>query len=236
MTLERLIIQYQPTQQTIDLVRSSRLVLFSGISGAGKDTVKRALMARNPIFHDIVSHTTRQPRHNNSTLEQDGIDYHFIDQATAQAMLEQEAFVEAKFVHGTVYGTSVAEIKKAHESGKVAVTDVDVQGVAEFKEISPEAISIFIVPPAYNVWLDRLKSRYTAEDEFIAEWPKRRASSVKELEHALNMPYYHFIINDDLDRAVRVSEEIILRDDVFYEKDNEARILAHNLLDQIRAS
>ena len=50
------------------------------------------------------------------------------------------------------------------------------------------------------------------------------------------MPYYHFIINDDLDRAVRVSEEIILRDDVFYEKDNEARILAHNLLDQIRAS
>ena len=98
MTLERLIIQYQPTQQTIDLVRSSRLVLFSGISGAGKDTVKRALMARNPIFHDIVSHTTRQPRHNNSTLEQDGIDYHFIDQATAQAMLEQEAFVEAKFV------------------------------------------------------------------------------------------------------------------------------------------
>lgn len=234
--LRELVDNYQLSEQTVNLVRSTRLVLLAGISGAGKDTVKRALISKNPIFHDIVSHTTRQPRSNNNMLERDGVDYHFIDNYVAENMLQAGEFVEAKFVHGTVYGTSVAEIQKARESGKIAITDIDVQGVAEFKEIAPGAVSIFIVPPVYSIWVERLKSRYATEDEFIAEWPKRRASSVKELEHALNMPYYHFIINDDLDRAVRVSEEIILRDDVFYEKDNEARILAHNLLDQIRAS
>lgn len=233
--LEALIVGYQPTQQTIDLVRSTRLALLAGISGAGKDTVKRALLARNPSFHDIVSHTTRQPRINNDTLEQDGVDYHFIDTEVAQSMLESSAFVEAKFVHGTIYGTSVAEIRQAHDEDKIAITDIDVQGVSEFKLLAPEAVSVFIVPPSYEEWTRRLQSRYTTEAEFVAEWDKRRKSSIRELRHALEVPYYHFIINDELDRAVRVSEDIILREDVFYEKDNEARILAHRLLEAIGA-
>lgn len=233
--LEALIADYQPTQQTINLVRSTRLALLAGISGAGKDTVKRALLASNSSFHDIVSHTTRQPRVNNHTLEQDGVDYHFIDAEVAQSMLENSAFVEAKFVHGTIYGTSVAEIRQAHDEDKIAITDIDVQGVSEFKLLAPEAVSVFIVPPSYEEWMRRLQSRYATGAEFMAEWDKRRQSSIRELRHALEVPYYHFIINDDLDRAVRVSEDIIMREDVFYEKDNEARILAHRLLEAIEA-
>lgn len=236
MNLEDLIKNYQPTQQTVELVASSKLTLLAGISGAGKDTVKRALIAGDSIFHDIVSHTTRQPRSNNNVLEQDGVDYHFVDLATAQSMLEHHEFVEAKFVHGTVYGTSAAEFQSASRFGRVAITDVDVQGVAELKKIAPDAVSIFIVPPSYGVWLERLKSRYTSDGEFQDEWPKRRASSISELEHALEVPYYHFIINDDLERAVRVSRDIILREDVFYEKDIEARLLAEQLLEQIRST
>ncbi|OYW84875.1 hypothetical protein B7Z17_03335, partial [Candidatus Saccharibacteria bacterium 32-49-10] len=104
------------------------------------------------------------------------------------------------------------------------------------KKLLPDAISIFIVPPAYDIWLERLKSRYSSDEEFMAEWQKRRASSISELRHALDVPYYHFIINDDLSRAVRVSEDIILREDVFYEKDIEARLRAEQLLKQIEQS
>lgn len=233
--LKELIDNYQPSKSVKALVQSARIALFAGISGAGKDTIKRALIGRNPIFHDIVSHTTRQPRRNNNTLEQDGLDYHFVAHDDARHMLENQGFVEAKFVHGTVYGTSVAEIEKSIQESRVAITDVDVQGVAEFKKLAPEAVSIFIVPPSYDEWIERLKSRYSTEEEFVAEWPKRRASSIAELTHALGVPYYHFIINDEIERAVRVSEDIILRDDVFYEKDNEARIVTRQLLEEIES-
>lgn len=233
--LKELIDNYQPSKSVKALVQSARIALFAGISGAGKDTIKRALIGRNPIFHDIVSHTTRQPRRNNNTLEQDGLDYHFVSHDDARHMLENQGFVEAKFVHGTVYGTSVAEIEKSIQESRVAITDVDVQGVAEFKKLAPEAVSIFIVPPSYDEWIERLKSRYSTEEEFVAEWPKRRASSIAELAHALEVPYYHFIINDEIERAVRVSEDIILRDDVFYEKDNEARIVTRQLLEEIES-
>lgn len=232
--LEQLIIGYRPTDETIQLVQRTRLALLAGISGAGKDTIKRRLL-QDSAFRDIVSHTTRAPRSNNGRPEQDGVDYHFIDHAAATQMLHDHAFIEAKFVHGTVYGTSVAELQAAHDERRIAITDVDVQGVAEYKALSPESTAIFIVPPDYATWMTRLKSRYTSEDEFTAEWPKRRASSIKELTDALTVPYYHVIINDDLDRSVRVVREIIERGDIFNRKDDEARLVARNLLERITA-
>lgn len=233
-SLESLVNNYQPTAEAIRLVKDSRLVLLAGISGAGKDSIKRSLIEKNPLFQDIVSHTTRPPRQNNQKLEKNGVDYHFIDMGEAEEILRTHSFIEAKFVHGTVYGTSVSEVKNAYDEGKIAITDVDVQGVDEFKKIAPEAISIFVVPPDYETWLERLRARYNSDEEFHSEWPKRRASSVRELTHALEVPYYHFIINDDLERAVKVSQEIALREDVFYEKDNQARILARKLLEEIK--
>ena len=142
-------------------------------------------------------------------------------------------FIEAKFVHGTVYGTSAAELKLAHDQNQVAITDVDVQGVAEYEQLAPGCIAIFIVPPDYKTWLERLKKRYATEEDFQAEWPKRHQSAIKELAHALEVPYYHVIINDDLERAVRVCKEIIERGDLFSRKDDEARLAARNLLNDI---
>ncbi|MDO4774112.1 MAG: hypothetical protein Q4A37_03245 [Candidatus Saccharibacteria bacterium] len=232
--LERLITEYHPTAETVALVQRTKLALLAGISGAGKDTIKRQLL-QDPSFRDIVSHTTRAPRLNNGRPEQNGVDYHFIDAPTATHLLQQRAFIEAKFVHGTVYGTSVAELQAAHDQGRIAITDIDVQGVAEYKVLSPNSTAIFIVPPDYDTWMTRLKSRYASDDEFVAEWPKRRASSIKELTDALTVPYYHVIINDDLARSVRVCREIIERGDVFNRKDDEARLAARELLERITA-
>lgn len=234
--LKELIDNYQPTDETKELVKQTSIALLSGVSGAGKDTIRRALLAKNDTFLDKVSHTTRSPRENNNRLEQDGVDYHFISMEEAERMVRAREFVEVKLVHNTIYGTSVSEIQKAYDQQRTALTDIDVQGVAEMKQIAPDSVSIFVVPPSYDEWMNRLMSRYNSPEEFAPEWPKRRESSIRELTHALEVPYYHFIINDELERAVRVSEEIILREDVFYEKDNEARIKAYELLKAIQSN
>ena len=83
---------------------------------------------QSPEFADIVSYTTRQPRQNKGVWEREGIDYNYIDEATAARLLESHAFVEAKFVHGTVYGTGVKQIEDIRDAGKIAVTDINVQG------------------------------------------------------------------------------------------------------------
>jgi guanylate kinase len=164
------------------------------------------------------------------------VDYHFIDDATAKAMIENREFIEAKFVHGTVYGTSVDELKKSHDELKIALTDIDVQGVAEYKELSQHVVAIFIIPPTYSVWRERLATRYESAEAFEAEWTKRRNSAIDELTHALEVPYYHFIVNDDLNRAVAVAEEIAHKPDVFHRKDDEARLRARDLLTAIQTS
>lgn len=234
MNLEELITNYKCPESAVDVIKNAKIALIVGISGAGKDTIKEAIL-KKPGYADIVSHTTRQPRMNLGVMEVPGKDYHFISEDEAKKMLEAEEFVEAKYVHGTVYGTSTAEVKRASEAG-VAITDMDVQGVAEYRAISDEVVAIFVVPPTYDVWLDRLRQRYATEEEYQAEWPKRRDSAIKELTRALELPYYHCVINDELERAVEVVAEIAARPDRFTRKDDEARLVARDLLGQIQAA
>lgn len=231
--LSELISNYQTPDIAKDLIRSTRIVLLSGITGAGKDTIKRELL-KSDEYRDIVSHTTRQPRTNSGILEVDGVDYHFIDIQTSREMLKNQGYIEAKFVHGTVYGTSVSELQSIHDGGKTAITDLDVQGVAEYKKISQDVISIFVLPPDYNTWRERLKIRYGLTDVSVDDWAKRRESAIRELEHALLVPYYHFVINDDLDLAVESARKIISHaTDEFHSKDDEARLIARDILAEI---
>jgi guanylate kinase len=231
MDIEQLIADYTPPAKAIEAIKHAKITLLVGISGAGKDTIKTALL-REPDFHDIISHTTRPPRINEGVPEVDGVDYHFITVDEAREMIRKGEFVETKFVHGTVYGTSVAAVEEASRDG-IAVTDIDVQGVAEYKEVSSDVVAIFVVPPSYEAWVTRLKRRYENEDEFMREWPKRRDSAIAELTKALSLPYYHCIINDDLDRAVAAALDIARRPDMFTRKDDEARLAARDLLQQI---
>lgn len=233
--LEQQIAVYQPSEAAMELVRSTPITLLVGISGAGKDTIKRKLLATGD-YHDIVSHTTRAPRANNGAMETPDVDYHFIDAAEASRMVADHEFIEAKFVHGTVYGTSVDELRRSHDEGKIAVTDIDVQGVAEYKSLAQNVIALFILPPNYSTWRQRLSARYESTEAFEAEWPKRRDSAIAELTHALEVPYYHFIVNDELDEAVGVADEITKHGDVFYRKDDELRLRARDLLEAIKLS
>ena len=134
--LQQKLKDYQVPQEAIELIQKTKVAFLVGVSGAGKDTVMKQLLATGK-YHYIVSHTTRKPRENQGILEQNGVDYHFIDLETAETMLDNQAYIEAKMYSGNIYGTSVAEIQQAYADNKVAISDIEVQGVAEYKAVAP---------------------------------------------------------------------------------------------------
>jgi guanylate kinase len=232
-TLQELVDTYKISPAAIELVKTTPIVLLVGVSGAGKDTIKHQLLQTGK-YHHIVSHTTRAPRENGGVMEQDGVEYHFITKEQAADMLRQGAFIEAKKYSDHVYGTSVAEIQKAHDEGKIAVTDLEVQGVAEYKKISPTVIAEFILPPNYGEWQRRLHSRYgdkVADPEDIA---RRMQTAIAELEEALDKPYYHFVVNENLDEAVEAVDSIAHHNDEFTTIDRSFRVWAEQLLEDLQ--
>lgn len=231
--LEFLVKNYQTPPEAISLIENSRVLLLAGISGAGKDTTKKYLL-KNEEYRDIVSHTTRQPRENNGKIEQDGVDYNFISIEKAEEMLKKCEFIEAKFVHGKIYGTSIAEIEKANQNGQISVTDIDIQGIAEYKKMSDQVVAVFILPPDFETWRARFANRYSSAEEFEKDFEKRLPEAISSLEQALEVPYFHFILNDDFRNTARIIDQIMHQDIEFNYKDIEVRVRANNLLKEIR--
>lgn len=232
--LDQLIARYSISDESIAVVRATPIVLLVGITAAGKDTIQKRLLDGDD-YHGIVTHTTRLPRSNNGVLEQDGEHYHFVSQDKIRQMLERNEFIEVNRFGDNYYGTSVGEFRAAQQKHKIALGDIDVNGIASFRAISKDnIIPIFIVPPDYQTWRQRLDGRYLTQAELERELPKRLLAARQELEHALSVPYYHFIINDELDRAVRVADEIAHSSNIFNAHDSEARKRAVQLLAAIQ--
>lgn len=234
--LDQLIARYSISDESIAVVRDTPIVLLVGITAAGKDTIQNRLLV-NSDYHPIITHTTRPPRANNGIMERDGEHYHFVSQADVRQMLERQEFIEVNRFGDNYYGTSVHEFIEAKRNHKIALGDIDVNGIASFRAISKDnIIPIFIVPPDYATWRQRLDSRYHSSEELDRELPKRLLAARQELEHALGVPYYHFIINDNLDRAVRVADEIAHSANTFNTHDAEARARAQDLLSAIQTN
>lgn len=232
--LQFLVENYQTPPDAIELVEKSKILLLAGISGAGKDTTKKYLIKTYQSYRDIVSHTTRPPRENNGKLEQDGVEYNFISKEKAGEMLRNREFIEAKFVHGKIYGTSTAEIQKAFDEEKISVTDIDIQGIAEYKALSEKVVSVMILPPDFETWRARFANRYSSKSEFERDFKKRLPEAVESLEEALSVPYFHFILNDDYRNTARIIHQIMHQDIEFNYKDIEVRVRAEKLLAEIK--
>lgn len=218
---------YSVPESAVDLIKNSQVVFLVGIAGAGKDTILSRLVAM-PDYHHIVSHTTRPPRANHGVMEQNGVEYHFISLETASTMLESGGYIEAKPVHGNVYGTSVAEIKMAHDEGKIAISDIEVQGISEYRAVSDTVIPIFILPPSFDVWQARLMKRYEGNPD-PEDLKTRMRTAQDELREALEKDYYEFVINDDLEHSIQVADEIA-HGNFSTEKNEQARKVAEQLL------
>ena len=222
---------YKTPLQAADIVKSTRVVFLVGVSGAGKDTVRKELLATGD-FHHIVSHTTRPPRHNHGVLEQDGVDYHFVDFKKIEQMLDNTEFIEAKVFSNNVYGTSIAEIQAAHDARLIAISDLEIQGVSEYMAISPTVKPVFLLPPSYEIWQERLKRRYHENDIDPIDISRRLQTAKVELQEALDKDYFYFVINNDLESSIS-TVEAIANDAVGKESTEEARAVAKDLLSKL---
>lgn len=226
--LDDLLKNYHPNEKSIEAVKTTPLVLLVGISGAGKGTIRERLFASGE-YTNFISHTTRAPRENNGIMEQDGVEYHFVSIEKAVDMIKNGEFIEAKHYSGNIYGTTVAELLKAKQSGKIALNDVEIQGIGEYLAPSNSVKAIFIVPPSYDIWMERLLKRYAGRiDE--NDFRKRLATAKNELETTLADNRCSFIINDDLDTAVQDVENIVKHGS---HDDSAARKVAAEILDRI---
>jgi guanylate kinase len=230
--LARKLSTYHPAQSTTELIKKTPILLLVGPTGAGKDSLKTKLLETGR-YHHIISHTTRPPRINHGVVERDGHEYHFIDKATAERMLDEQAMVEAKIYSGNLYGTSAAEIQAAHDDGKIAMTDIEVQGVAEYKALDPKVMAVFLLPPNFQVWQDRLKSRYGDVID-AADFRRRLQTALQEIEQLLNTDYYIALINDDLDEAFAAVQKIASDNDYDGTDDQKARDVAKRLARDIQ--
>jgi len=236
MEIDQLVLNYQPSQAGIDVIKQSKMLLIAGITSSGKDTICSELVASG-IYYPIITHTTRLPRSNNGILEKDGVEYHFVSTDQMAGLLINYKMFEINNFGGNYYGTSIEEFAKAKQLNKVAISRIDIHGVEAIYNVAPDAMTaIFVVPPDYSVWKNRLKNRYSDVKLFEADWQKRRKLAVDELSQALNVvetPYYHFVINDDLDEAISDVNDIIAGKDN-YEREEKAKICAKKLLDAIK--
>jgi guanylate kinase len=188
-----------PAPQAIS--RRGFLLVLSSPSGAGKTTITRRLLERDPTLSLSVSVTTRPRR----PSEIDGRDYHFIDRTTFDRMVEQGELLEYATVFENSYGTPRAPIDAAIAASRDIVTDIDWQGTQQLKGAVPgDLVTIFVLPPSLSALEARLKTRAQDSDEVVAA---RMAKAREEMSHWAE--YDYVIINDDLQKSVEQAEAIV---------------------------
>lgn len=194
------------------------LVIVSGPSGVGKDTVIDALrrLPDGPARHYVVTCTTRPRR----SYEIDGVHYQFLDESTFRELKERGGFLEANDVHGHWYGTPRRQVREALVAGRDVILKIDVQGAAEVKQKVPEALLVFLVPPSLEDLFGRLQSRAT---ESADELDIRQRNAALEL--ARQKDYDYVVVNEtgEVDRtAARVDE--IIRHEKAVHADQRTRV------------
>jgi guanylate kinase len=177
-----------------------RLFVITAPSGAGKTSLTRALLDETPGLKLSTSYTTRAPRPG----EQNGREYHFVDEATFLAMRDRGEFLEHALVHGNRYGTSRKVIAETLERGQDLVLEIDWQGAAQVRKLYPDCVGIFILPPSIEELERRLRGRGQDTEAVIQ---RRLANAQEEITHAGEFEYR--IINKDFDTAQAELAEIV---------------------------
>ncbi len=174
--------------------------MIAAPSGAGKTSLVKALMEREPRLRFSVSFTTRKAR----ATEIDGRDYHFITAAQFQEMAERGEFLEHAQVFDNYYGTGVGAVRDALSAGGLVLLEIDWQGARQVRERMPDARTIFILPPARKTLEERLNARSTDSAEVIQ---RRLKDAQRDIGHWSEFDYV--VINDRFDRALEDLHAIV---------------------------
>lgn len=201
------------------LNRKGLLLVVSGPSGAGKGTICKALLNKNDQIKLSVSATTRKPRNG----EVHGVNYFFIEKEEFTKMVENGEFLEHAQIYDNFYGTPKAAIIECLEKGQDIILEIEMQGARQIKEVYPEGVFIFVLPPSLEELKSRIVGRGTETQEEIE---KRFSCAFEEINQIVN--YDYFIVNEDIEKSVNDVEAIILSE------KNKVTRYKNNIIDKFK--
>jgi guanylate kinase len=175
-------------------------LVLSAPSGAGKTTLANALRRRNRDVAFSVSATTRAPR----PREVDGESYHFVSRDEFLRMRDAGELIEWAEVHGNLYGTPLANVRRAQARGEHLLLDIDVQGARQIRRSLPEAVLVFVLPPSAEALVGRLGSRGTEPPEVLRRRLRNAAEEVRAAPE-----FDHVVVNEVLQTAVGEIEDVL---------------------------
>ncbi len=173
------------------------LVVLAGPSGVGKGTIVRRLLEGIDGAVVSTSVTTRRPRPG----EEDGVDYHFVEQDRFDEMVAQGELLEYAKYASNSYGTPRGQVEADVEAGRVVILEIEVQGAMQVRQAAPDAQLLFVMPPDVDELERRLRERATEDEATVS---RRLAAARDEMDQ--RMAFDHVVVNDELDRA---TEEIV---------------------------
>ena len=177
------------------------LIIISSPSGGGKGTLIKEVLRRTPDIGYSVSYTTRARREG----EEHGRDYFFVSHDDFRRLIEQHEFLEYAEVHGNFYGTAKSQVNAEIGQGRDVILEIDVQGAENILRDFPEAVSIFILPPTFEILRARLTARNTETEENLKLRLKNSFGEVLHYQHFL-----YIVVNDDRERATVDLQSVIL--------------------------
>ncbi len=180
--------------------KTGQLIVISGPSGAGKGSIINEVLKNNNNVWLSVSATSRKPR----KIDEEGVTYYFLTKEEFEEKIKENYFLEYAEYSGNYYGTPKEKIIEKIEKGIDVILEIEIQGAKKIKELIPEALFIFIMPPSEKELLKRLKNRQTEDKEIIIE---RFNTAYKEMNEVTK--YNYVVVNDNLEEAVEKVKAII---------------------------
>lgn len=197
---------YHTSEQAKEVLSKVKLVLLIAPTSVGKNTIIRRLLKQDKYYF-VISDTTRPQRINDGVMEQNGREYWFRTEEEMLADLKNGEYLEAEIIHNQqVSGISIRELSKAVDADKVAINDVEIEGIHNVMAAKADTLPIMLLPPNYDEWQRRLSSRGRMSP---VELRRRLESAKKIFDDGLRQDYYHFVITEDVEQSSQIIDAIV---------------------------
>ncbi len=228
---EEILSQYRISDENKDMLAKTQLVLLTGASSTGRNTLIREL-EKTGEYHFIVSDTTRKPRMNDGVMEQDGVEYWFKSESDFLNGLQAGDYLEAEVIHDQqVSGMSMQEIRQAAEEQKIAITDIDIGGIQNVIDAKPDTLPIVMLPPNFEEWQHRIQTRGEMSE---TELMNRMYTAMTIFEHAAQSKNLYFLISEDVQISAQKVQAMVGSDTAAKAEQAAGRQLAHTLYIQTK--